>query len=248
MHTCRLQYVSIKSVENYALRQILLNFAKSSFEDCRTVDGVVHETMQLAAEAHGIVLHNNGQEGVIRFLIDADAKKRDWDVALSKDNNAEALKLLLKPVLRVDMNGPMKLFNVWMIFLLEGTPASPLAAQLLQTYKYFFLCGFEKEETFWTVLQTRLHRDMRSAVDYGIEIPPQYMVNDQTLNAVNYRSSALSHEERVIDLDRRIQTLTEAQRLIFEEVMSNVWPASCRRRIQNERLPYIVVHCKHKGV
>jgi len=210
LHVCRLEFGSSMHVERYCLGLILRRFPRTSFQDCRTVSGVVHKTFSCAAYALGIFSEYNEYEMCLRELINP---------------NLEAWKAAQSAHERVHIVGQVWKARVAFATMIMNGGAAP---QLFNDY-WFYLTrdaltrGEASDSTAqaWLLnwLKAELLKNQLNLEDVGLEDPSPLDVNETVVR--DHEKSRVT-PSTINKWVKAISQLDQYQRPIFEAVVHAV--------------------------
>jgi len=219
-HVCRIEYGSSMKVERYCLGLILRRFARSSFDDCLTVNGIRHMTFSEAAYELGIFSEYNEYEMCLQELINPNPDA--WKHARTQKLRVPVVGQIWKArvaLLTMIMNGgaAQKLFDDFSFYLTRDAITRDQTTEA--TADYWLL--------LW--LKSELHKNQMTLEDVGLIDPDPKEVNDAR---VFEGEAQRVRPETIQNWLGKIHKLDEYQRPIFECVVQAVMnPTSHNGRI-----------------
>lgn len=204
LHVCMIETGQRPSVEKATLSLILREFPRTSFLDCRTVDGTVHATFAEAAYALGIYSEYNEFEMCLQEMINSsrDAWKKVKSTELRVCVLGQCYKVRSVFITMI-MNGgaAQKLFNDFAFYMTRDVVTRGQTTEALHRH---WLLQWTKEQ----LLKNRMNLD-----DVGLEDPTPEEVHD---TMVRDRENARVSQVSISLWISKIPFLHAAQKVIFD--------------------------------
>lgn len=206
-HVCRLEFGSSNHVERYCLGLILRRFARTSFQDCLTVEGKLHKSFAGAAYALGIFSEYNEYEMCLQELLNPNLDA--WTEAKRTGTRVPIVGHTWRArytFVTMIMNGgaAQKLFDDFAYYLTRDAVTTGKATDL--TSEHWLLMWTKKE----------LLKNQYNLEDVGLNDPDPQVVNE--LRVREYEMSRVPESTIKLWLSN-VSKLDQYQKPIFNAII-----------------------------